>query len=53
MNGELAEVEEDENNDYTALKNNYISITPIQHDMTDYKRLDYFKSLISKKIDLK
>ena len=53
MNGELAEAEEDENNDYTALKNNYISITPIQHDMTDYHRLDYFKSIISKKIDLK
>jgi len=52
MNGELVEAEEDENNDYTALKNNYISITPIQHDMTDYRRLDYFKSFISKGINL-
>lgn len=52
MDGELAEAEEDEKNDYTALKNNYISITPIQHDMTDYKKFDYIKYLIGKKVDL-
>jgi len=30
-----------------ALRNNFISITPIQHDMTDYKKMDYFKGLLS------
>jgi 5'-nucleotidase len=49
MDGEFEQVSADENSDYIAVKNNYISITPIQHDMTDYKKMDYFKSLINGK----
>ena len=48
MDGEYEVITDDEDSDYVAIKNNYISITPIQHDMTDYKMLDYFKGLLSK-----
>jgi 5'-nucleotidase len=47
MDGEYEVITDDEDSDYIAIKNNYISITPIQHDMTDYKRLDYFRGLLS------
>ncbi len=40
---------EDEDSDYGAVKNNYISITPIHYDMTDYKVLDHFKKWDIKK----
>jgi len=43
MDGEFIGEVKDNNFDYDAVKNNYISITPIHYDMTDYKRLDYFK----------
>jgi len=46
MDGEYEECTYDEDCDYAAIKNNYISITPIQHDMTDYKRMDYYKNLV-------
>ena len=46
MDGEYEVITSDEDCDYIAIKNNYISITPIQHDMTDYKRLEYFKGII-------
>jgi len=46
MDGEFLQVSDDENSDYIAVKNNYISITPIQHDMTDYKKLDYLNNLL-------
>lgn len=44
MAGEKVELEEDESVDDTALKNNQISITPIQFDLTDYANLDLLKS---------
>ena len=46
MDGEYEVITDDEDSDYVAIKNNYISITPIQHDMTDYRRMDYFRKLI-------
>ena len=53
MDGEYEVLSDDENCDYVALKNNYISITPIQHDMTDYKRMDYYKNLLNGELKLK
>lgn len=44
--------DDDENSDYAAIKNNYISVTPIQHDMTDYKRMDYYKNLLGEEFEL-
>ncbi|MCL4385977.1 MAG: 5'/3'-nucleotidase SurE [Actinobacteria bacterium] len=43
MDGEFIEISKCEEGDYCAIKNGYISITPIQYDMTDYKRIDYFR----------
>jgi len=50
MDGEFEQVSNDEDSDYIAVKNNFISITPIQHDMTDYKRMDYFNQLFYSKL---
>lgn len=44
MAGEKVELEEDEFVDDSALKNNQVSITPIQFDLTDYANLDLLKS---------
>jgi len=43
MDGEFIGNTEDEDFDYGAVKNNYVSITPICYDMTHYKVMDYFK----------
>lgn len=43
MDGEFVETTEDETGDYRTIKSDYISITPIHLDMTDYKNIDYFK----------
>jgi 5''/3''-nucleotidase SurE len=53
MDGEYEVLSDDEDSDYVAIKNNYISITPIQHDMTDYKRMDYYKNLLDKELKSK
>lgn len=46
MDGEYEAIEyDDADGDFTALRNNFISITPIQHDMTDYRRMEYFKKI--------
>ncbi len=50
MDGEYEVTSDDENCDFAAIKNNYISITPIQHDMTDYGRMDSFKDIIFRNI---
>ena len=47
MDGEYEVTAEDEGSDYYAIKHNYISITPIQHDMTDYKRMDFFRKILN------
>ncbi len=49
MDGEFIGETKDENFDYGAVKNNYISVTPIHYDMTDHKVLDYFKEWNIKK----
>lgn len=49
MDGEFTGETKDENFDYGAVKNNYISITPIHYDMTDNKVLDYFRKWNIKK----
>ena len=43
MDGEFVEETEDINFDSNALKNGFVSITPIHHDMTDYKAVDHFQ----------
>jgi len=46
MDGRKLEMEEPETKDDTAVKNNYISITPLQFDLTAYNRLDEIKNWI-------
>jgi len=46
MDGEFEQVSNDEDSDYIAVKNNFISITPIQHDMTDYDRMEFFSNVL-------
>ena len=51
MDGEFAKVSGGKDGDYSAIKDNYISVTPIHYDMTDYKAIKYFKKWkIDKKI---
>ena len=49
MDGDYNGGPQDEDSDYGAVKNNYISITPIHYDRTNYKVLDYFKKWEVKK----
>ncbi len=51
MDGEFVEITKCEESDYCTVKNGYISITPIQYDMTDYNKIEYFKSWDIKKND--
>jgi len=44
MDGEFIEITKCDDSDYCAVKNGYISITPIHYDMTDYNKIEYFKS---------
>ncbi|MCG9479865.1 MAG: 5'/3'-nucleotidase SurE [Actinomycetia bacterium] len=44
MDGEFVQMCENESDDYCAIKNGYISITPVHYDMTDYSKIDYFKN---------
>jgi 5'-nucleotidase len=43
MDGDFNGENIDINTDYCAVKNNYISITPIHYDMTNYRAINYFK----------
>ncbi|MDP8218007.1 MAG: 5'/3'-nucleotidase SurE [Candidatus Theseobacter exili] len=45
LGGDMVELEEDENVDYVAHRNGYVSITPLRADLTDYKVLDNFDKL--------
>ncbi len=49
MDGEFVGDVKDLSFDYDAVKSNYVSITPIHYDMTDYNKLDYFKKWEIKK----
>lgn len=44
LTGNLMEVDNSLDIDQYAIKNNYVSITPIHFDLTDYKTLDIIKS---------
>jgi len=50
MNGEFIERDISKDSDYNAVKNGYVSVTPIHYDMTDYKSLDLFRSWDIEKI---
>lgn len=43
LTGTMNSIEDDEDSDIVALQNNYVSITPIQFDLTDYKFLEELK----------
>lgn len=44
LTGKLIETDNDLKQDHFALKNNYVSVTPIHFDLTDYKTFDALKS---------
>ena len=44
MDGEFVEVTKCADDDFCAIQDGYVSITPIHYDMTDYARLDFFKN---------
>lgn len=44
LKGDLVEVDEDLNTDQAAIKNKYVSVTPIHFDLTDYKTYEKMKS---------
>ncbi len=51
MDGDYEAVDDDDpDSDFTALRNNFISITPIHHDMTDYGKIELFKEIFSKNL---
>lgn len=43
MGGRMVNLDEDKDSDYNALSEGYISITPIQLDLTDYKFIEQLK----------
>jgi len=43
--GELFEYEDEADSDFTAVKNNYVSITPIHYDLTNYKFLNELNNI--------
>jgi len=43
MDGEFAEMNHCDNSDYCAVRDGYISITPIKHDMTDYSKIEFLE----------
>ncbi|HAR62730.1 MAG: 5'/3'-nucleotidase SurE [Candidatus Margulisiibacteriota bacterium] len=45
LSGELLPISDDKNGDILALTNNYVSITPITPDFTDYKSLEKLKEV--------
>ncbi|MBM3700332.1 MAG: 5'/3'-nucleotidase SurE [Actinobacteria bacterium] len=46
MDGEYEVSNSDKDSDFSALRDNFISVTPIQHDMTDYRHIEYFRGLL-------
>lgn len=45
MSGEVMDLEQNESSDVVALRNNYISVTPIHFDLTNFKTYEYLKKL--------
>jgi 5'-nucleotidase len=43
LTGGLADIDKDLDFDEAAVRNNYVSVTPIQYDLTDYKMFDVMK----------
>ena len=44
LTGKLVEVDTEIETDHAAIKKNYVSVTPIHFDLTDYKTFDMMKS---------
>ena len=44
LRGDKIILEESEDSDESAIQKNYIAITPLQHDMTDYSALEFLRS---------
>jgi 5'-nucleotidase len=49
MDGEFVEITKCADDDFCAIQDGYVSITPIHYDMTDYAKLDFFKKWNIKK----
>lgn len=45
MSGKVVDMQQNETSDIVALENNYISVTPIHFDLTNFKTYDYLKKL--------
>ncbi len=45
LTGKFINHDDGEDTDEWALKNNYVSVVPVECDFTDYKALEYFKDL--------
>jgi len=45
LSGHKEKIETDENTDLIAVQNGFVSVTPLQLDMTDFKALEKFKAL--------
>ena len=43
LGGEMTNVENGEDVDFTAIKNGYISVTPLHYDLTNYRVIDQLK----------
>lgn len=50
MSGEVMDLVQNETSDVIALQNNYISITPIHFDLTNFKTYEYLKKLDLEKL---
>ena len=44
LTGKLDVLDTTDDTDVIAVRNNYISVTPIQYDLTDYKSLKAFRA---------
>ncbi|MFO7929685.1 MAG: 5'/3'-nucleotidase SurE, partial [Candidatus Humimicrobiaceae bacterium] len=44
MDGDFVEITKNADDDYTAIKNNYISITPVHYDLTAYNKIKIFEN---------
>lgn len=52
LGGEMINVEDGEDVDYTAIRKGYISVTPLQYDLTNYRLMDQLKRISQKKLTL-
>ncbi|MGE5417255.1 MAG: 5'/3'-nucleotidase SurE [Acidobacteriota bacterium] len=52
LGGEVIKEEQEKDSDVAAVNDDYISITPIHFDLTDYKLINHFRDLYRDQIDV-